>query len=305
MIRRVSGRDRQYVLGYCKDTFGWGDYIKNVWDRWLSEGEFLAYEAPAYGPQQKGAPVGICHAHISRGQVWVEGIRVHPQYRRRGVATMLVGAAEDLVLRDDRYCAYHLQDGRPHVMSSRMLIDAANCPSLEMARMLGYDATHTWTYYRLKPQRRSDTCSIFGPADLDASICSHYVDSWRWFETDCDALRSMASAGQVVAVPAAMRGRGGSSNNPAAKSVERGSGVTVAITTISESIASDPRMALYAVIYPGADTCHVKEMVGHLGDVAARRGCTSANLFTQGDRLPACSGLTKSFEFCLVEKPLL
>ena len=109
MIRRVRNSDKEYVLRYCTETFEWGDYIRDVWDDWLQSGVFLACEpfdkAGVVLQSDSGKtsnPVGICHASVSWGQVWIEGIRVHPQYRQRGVATLLVKTAENMTMHRDK-----------------------------------------------------------------------------------------------------------------------------------------------------------------------------------------------------------
>ena len=104
VIRRVRNSDKDYVLRYCTETFEWGDYIHDVWDDWLYDGVFLAcdfsdkIDVQNPGSDKISNPVGICHVSVSQGQVWIEGIRIHPKYRRRGVATLLVKTAENMVM---------------------------------------------------------------------------------------------------------------------------------------------------------------------------------------------------------------
>ena len=86
MIRIANDSDKTSVLKFCKDTFSWGDYIDQVWDFWLSEDHLFLYE--------KQNPVGICHAFYSDDQVWVEGIRIKPEFRRKKIASELVKHAE-------------------------------------------------------------------------------------------------------------------------------------------------------------------------------------------------------------------
>ena len=303
----------------------------------MSDGLFLAYVDCGRQPHRKTAaaqqqqqqqpppprarddyPVGICHAHVSDGQVWIEGIRVHPGHRRRGIASTLVGSAERLAL--DKLGYEQRRGGRGgeeqgRAVASRMLVDVTNDPSIAMTRLLGYRATRTWTYYSLKPQRRPDAslandgsgsssggggggCSVVWDAGavaahLDTSVHSHYVDSWKWFETDEKVLRDLAS-GSLVAVTfaAGPRTRGGASAVIP----------TVSMATVSGSAERPGGRELYAALYPGSDPAHVAAMVAHLADVAARGGCRSASVFSQDDSLPACDGLARRLAFHLVEK---
>ena len=58
MIRLANSNDKTQVLKFCQKTFSWGDYIEQVWDYWISEGNLFLYE--------KEAPVGISHALFFR-----------------------------------------------------------------------------------------------------------------------------------------------------------------------------------------------------------------------------------------------
>ena len=43
MIREATNSDKTSVLKFCKDTFSWGDYVQDVWDSWISEGNLFLY----------------------------------------------------------------------------------------------------------------------------------------------------------------------------------------------------------------------------------------------------------------------
>ena len=81
MIREATDRDKSPILKFCKDTFSWGDYIEYVWDFWLSEGSLFVCE--------KQSPIGICHAFYSKDQIWIEGIRIDPNFRKQKIASQL------------------------------------------------------------------------------------------------------------------------------------------------------------------------------------------------------------------------
>ena len=86
MIREATSSDKMKILEFCKNTFSWGDYIEDVWDYWISEGNLLVVE--------KKTPIGICHAYFSKNQVWIEGIRINPNHRKQGFASSLVKQVE-------------------------------------------------------------------------------------------------------------------------------------------------------------------------------------------------------------------
>ena len=135
MIRDVNALDKVQVLKFCKDTFSWGDYIDQVWDFWLSEGHLFLFE--------KQFPVGFCHAFYSKDQIWIEGIRIDPNFRRQKIASNLVTHAESI-------------GKEKNVSFSYMLIDTENISSLSMAKSLDYDIFQTWNFYSLMPKKNSN-----------------------------------------------------------------------------------------------------------------------------------------------------
>ncbi len=176
LIRKATAVDKNQVLRFCKDTFSWGDYVDLVWDYWLSEGSLLLFEIQS--------PVGICHASYSEGQVWIEGIRVDPNFRRQKIASKLVRHAESI--------------GREkNVSSSFMLVDAENTPSLSMADSMGYEISQTWNFYSLVPKRNSDYNVRFEKS-LDYKVHSHYVKSWRWLPISNFTLSAFYEQNKIV-----------------------------------------------------------------------------------------------------------
>ena len=85
-IREATSFDKNLVLKFCKNTFSWGDYIDKVWPSWLDEGNLFLFE--------KESPVGICHAFYFQNQIWIEGIRIDPNFQRQKIASKLVAHAE-------------------------------------------------------------------------------------------------------------------------------------------------------------------------------------------------------------------
>ena len=162
MIRAAKTKDKTHILKFCKNTFSWGDYIEQVWDFWLSEGNLFLFE--------KCFPIGICHAFYSKDQVWIEGIRIDPNFRRQKIASKLVINAE-------------LVGKKKNASISYMLIDIQNFSSLEMANSLDYKIFQTWNFYSLSPKRNPNHKIQFVKS-LDPKFYHHYVKSWRWLPID-------------------------------------------------------------------------------------------------------------------------
>ena len=176
MIRDVNSLDKIQVLKFCKDTFSWGDYIDQVWDFWLSEGHLFLFE--------KQFPVGICHAFYSKDQVWIEGIRIDPNFRRQKIASNLITHAESV-------------GTEKGISFSYMLIDTENISSLSMANSLNYDIFQTWNFYSLIPKKNSNYDVSFEKF-LNRQLYSHYVQSWRWLPIDNATLSMFIEQNKII-----------------------------------------------------------------------------------------------------------
>jgi len=89
-VRPACPEDREQVLGFCGRTFEWGDYIGDVWDRWVSDpaGPLLV---AVVGDQVVGTGKVTM---ISGSEAWLEGLRVNPDFRGHGLAQTMYEAAE-------------------------------------------------------------------------------------------------------------------------------------------------------------------------------------------------------------------
>ena len=89
LIRQAKDSDKSTVLDFCKSTFSWGDYINDVWDYWILEGNLLVLI-------ENDTPVALCHSSFFFFFLWIEGIRVNEKFRKKGFAKKLVFESEIL-----------------------------------------------------------------------------------------------------------------------------------------------------------------------------------------------------------------
>ena len=81
-IRSAVLGDEESVLRFCQQTWEWGDYIPHVWDAWFNDpsGRLIVGIV-------ENSPVAIAHLKmLAPGEFWLEGLRVAPEWRRRGIA---------------------------------------------------------------------------------------------------------------------------------------------------------------------------------------------------------------------------
>jgi GNAT superfamily N-acetyltransferase len=94
-IRPASADDRDAVLEFCENTWEWGDYIEHVWDNWLHDANGRLFVAVV-----DAQPVGLTHMQMmSETEAWLEGLRVDPRYRKRGLARELNLASQAEAMR--------------------------------------------------------------------------------------------------------------------------------------------------------------------------------------------------------------
>ena len=175
-IRKATSFDKNLVIKFCKNTFSWGDYIEKVWSSWLDEGNLFLFE--------KDFPVGICHTFCFQNQLWIEGIRIDPNFRRQKIASKLILHAE-------------LIGKKTNALFSYLLIDTKNIQSLSMANSLNYEIFQMWNYYSLLPKKNSDY-EIEFKHSLDSQFFPYYVDSWRWLETNEKILSDLCVQHKVI-----------------------------------------------------------------------------------------------------------
>ena len=83
LIREARPEDKPFVEEMARLTWGGEDYLARVFDEWLKEGGFYVLKVG-------GKVVGTAKLTLLPGKVgWLEGLRVHPDYRGRGYGRKL------------------------------------------------------------------------------------------------------------------------------------------------------------------------------------------------------------------------
>lgn len=202
-IRAACRQDKEQVLAFCKNTFSWGDYVDRVWDMWFSakNGRLLVGE-------HGGRAVAMSHVAICpNGSAWLEGVRVHPDLRRSGVATELL----------NRMFAYA---GRHGAGQASAIVAADNVASQRMMERNGFSTVSNWAYYSTdaKIGARKTGARFAGSADLSAiwnylkksrtyrQSARRYVRAWQWYALDRKALRQLVGEKRVAVAGSSIDG---------------------------------------------------------------------------------------------------
>ncbi len=83
LIREARPEDRPFIEEIARLTWGGDDYLARVFEEWLSDGGFYVLE-------MDGKVIGTAKMTLLPGKVgWLEGLRVHQDYRGRGYGRKL------------------------------------------------------------------------------------------------------------------------------------------------------------------------------------------------------------------------
>ncbi len=101
-VRRAQPADTHAVLDFARTTWDGWDYIPSVWQDWLEAPDGVVLVATPRAPRQldrfgrplqPNRPIAMARvAMLSPEEAWLEGLRVDPGVRNRGVARLFHGA---------------------------------------------------------------------------------------------------------------------------------------------------------------------------------------------------------------------
>ncbi|WP_456367670.1 GNAT family N-acetyltransferase [Thermococcus sp.] len=88
-IRETRPEDKPFIEEMAGLTWGGGDYLARVFDEWLGDNFYVL--------ELDGKVIGTAKLTLLPGKVgWLEGLRVHPNYRGRGYGRLLHSFMLDL-----------------------------------------------------------------------------------------------------------------------------------------------------------------------------------------------------------------
>jgi ribosomal protein S18 acetylase RimI-like enzyme len=215
-IRPAEEADKPAVAAFTENTFSWGDYVADSWEKWLAEPAGMLLVAHT---ADTGAVVGVVNAVIvAAGQAWLEGARVHPEHRRRGIADDLNRAA----------VAWARSSG---ASIARLGVEAANEAPRRQVERLGYRPAGRFVYAWAQPDAGVEEAErppgVTFPPDRESVRLATAADAadvarkwrasearrasgglaargWRWSTYGLEELMADARAGRVLVHPAGL-----------------------------------------------------------------------------------------------------
>ena len=192
-IRKARPSDKEQLMSFIRGVWGGHDYIPQVWDEWVRE-----RASPVYVVEVDGVPVGMNRLKLlDDGSAWLEGVRVHPAYRGRGLATML-GENSLKVAR------------RRGATLFRLASDSRNRAAHRQISRLGFaEAARFSVYAPSKGPLARDGARLVLPSELDDTIRlirgtrefelgrGVYWDGWRATAMTDEVTRGLVEGGGV------------------------------------------------------------------------------------------------------------
>lgn len=171
-VRHAHPEDREDVLGFTSETWDGWDYIPDVWNDWIEEGDLLV----GVDRETDDRPVGVLHLlEVSEDEAWIEGLRVDPDYRREGVATRLIEVAVEKA-----------RDGSKEAV--RCMVFGSNDEGIELFEDLGYGRVASLRHARsfgfpystsLERDDDEDFVGVIEGTDAYEDLGGLYVEDWK------------------------------------------------------------------------------------------------------------------------------
>lgn len=192
VFRPVRPDDKTRVLEFTAKTWSDGDYIAEVFDDWLADpgGQFTAVLV-----DEHVVAIGKL-TDLGDGELWLEGLRVDPEHRKKGIGEALHNYNVDLARK----------------MKGRVLRYATgdeNVVSKLFAARTGFIHVGNYWWHEADAIPEFDPPAVLTPDDWPAlktrlhsplirSKSNLYAHHWRWRTLSEERLQAHLSAGEVV-----------------------------------------------------------------------------------------------------------
>jgi GNAT superfamily N-acetyltransferase len=195
-IRPARPEDRPAIECICAHTWDWGDYVLEVWDDWLAEGDCGGGHALV--GEVDGLVVALSKVTLQTPhQVWLEGMRVDPDYRQQGIAGQFLkyslAYAEDLGARAVRLGTSH-QNVAVHKMVSRVGMRQIGSYGLRLAEPFPGGAECRF----LTLEHRDQVQAFLAASPVMALGGGLYSVHWAWQELSAERITEFLAQGQVM-----------------------------------------------------------------------------------------------------------
>jgi len=195
-LRKAGPEDKGPILQISRNIWRGHDYLPSVWDEWVADKNARFIVATV-----NGRTVGCAHASLQTNYVaWLEGVRVHEQYRGLGIAGKLNHALVQWARREGARVA-------------RLSTGSGNRASREHLAKIGFPAMQTFQRLesarglRVKPAgvttSRGSAKTLWNWLKTRPSFAENhamYSERWTWYPLTLQTIRKHVRQGQVFAI---------------------------------------------------------------------------------------------------------
>jgi len=91
-LRQARRSDKELLAPWTLHTFTWGDYVVDYFDDWLGHPQSQVLVAADASDQPIAVARGVL---LSPDELWLQGVRVHPDWQRKGIGSELGEALQE------------------------------------------------------------------------------------------------------------------------------------------------------------------------------------------------------------------
>lgn len=199
-IRELENSDKEEVVDMTSDIWDGRDYIPDYFDRWLEDGGFICGTVD-------GDIVALAkQTWHSDDVLWLEGLRVHPEHRKKGYGRVMIKGQVEYI---NEHLDYRV---------ARFLTSNDNTPVKKVVEDIGFKLKQSYDYVRLDdedieemdPPSEIERVQVEKEADdvVDIVLSSKelkdnkglYMEHWTAYPMDEDLIRDRVKNGYCYSV---------------------------------------------------------------------------------------------------------
>lgn len=193
-LRPARPDDRPAMERICAHTWDWGDYVPEVWDDWLADENGLVLIGELEGQAVAMHKITFHTPH----QVWLEGMRVHPDFRHRGIGGMFMTHSLEYA-RARKARVVRLGTGSRNEAAQTIMSRAGMRLVGRYVLWMADPLPDTSPPSTLEPQHLAQVQAFLKESRVLAHTNHLYNASWAWQELSAKRVTQMLSNGQMVA----------------------------------------------------------------------------------------------------------